>query len=119
MFWGGVLLLGVIVVGSGLVLDKLLPTSSTCAATMQVAHMVHAVATVLMMALFLGHIYIGTIGMRGAYRAMRDGYVDEDWAAEHHALLVRRHRGRQDPGAAQPTPAPQPARAAPAETESP
>ena len=24
--------------------------------------------------------------MEGAYRAMRDGYVDEEWAKEHHAL---------------------------------
>ena len=49
-------------------------------------HMVHAAATFLMMALFIGHIYMGTIGMRGAYSAMRDGYVDETWAKEHHAL---------------------------------
>ena len=36
--------------------------------------------------MFLGHIYIGTIGMRGAYSAMRNGYVDEGWAQEHHEL---------------------------------
>jgi formate dehydrogenase subunit gamma len=30
------------------------------------------------------HIYLGTIGMRGAYDAMRHGYVDETWAKEHH-----------------------------------
>ena len=36
--------------------------------------------------------------MRGAYSAMRTGYVDEAWAREHHELLVRRHQGRQDPG---------------------
>jgi formate dehydrogenase subunit gamma len=52
--------------------------------TMQIAHMVHAVATVLMMAMFLGHIYIGTIGMQGAYQGMKTGYVDETWAKEHH-----------------------------------
>ena len=28
----------------------------------------------------------GTIGMRGAYKAMREGYVDETWAKEHHEL---------------------------------
>ena len=53
---------------------------------MQIANMVHAVATVLMMALFLGHIYIGTLGMKGAYQGMRTGQVDEGWAREHHAL---------------------------------
>jgi formate dehydrogenase subunit gamma len=53
---------------------------------MQVAHVVHSVAAVLMMAMALGHIYMGTIGMEGAYRAMRDGWVDEAWAKEHHEL---------------------------------
>ena len=84
VFWGGVMVLGAIVVGSGLVLDKLLPGLLYERATMQVSHMLHAVAAVLMMAMFLGHIYIGTIGMKGAYKAMRTGYVDEAWAKEHH-----------------------------------
>jgi formate dehydrogenase subunit gamma len=53
---------------------------------MQLANMVHGVATVLMMAMFIGHIYMGTIGMQGAYKAMREGYVDETWAKEHHEL---------------------------------
>ena len=86
IFWGGVFLLGLIVVVSGLVLDKIVPGIDDSRATMQVAHMVHAVATVLMMAMFLGHIYIGTLGMKGAYSAMRSGQVDEGWAKEHHAL---------------------------------
>ena len=62
--------------------------------------MVHSIAALLMIVVFLGHIYIGTIGMKGAYRAMKTGYVDEGWAREHHELLVRRHPRRQDPGAA-------------------
>ena len=86
VFWGGVLLLGVFVVGSGLVLDKLLPGLLYVRGTMQVAHMVHAVAATLMMAMFLGHIYIGTIGMRGAYQAMKTGFVGDAWAREHHEL---------------------------------
>jgi len=84
LFWLGVLVLGVIVVASGLVMDKLIPNLVYDRATMQVAHMVHAVSTVLMMCLFALHIYLGTIGMRGAYTAMRTGYVDETWAREHH-----------------------------------
>ncbi len=85
VFWGGVFFLGIVVVSSGFVLDKLLPGLVYERATMQIAHMVHAVATVLMMVMFLGHIYLGTIGMQGAYQAMRTGYVDETWAKEHHA----------------------------------
>jgi formate dehydrogenase subunit gamma len=86
LFWSGVFFLGLIVVASGLVLDKLIPGLVYERATMQISHMVHALATFLMMAMFLGHIYMGTIGMRGAYSAMREGYVDETWAKEHHEL---------------------------------
>ena len=86
VFWAGVLGLGAIVVASGLVLDKLIPGLIYERSTMQIAHMVHAVATVVMMMMFIGHIYMGTIGMRGAYKAMKTGYVDETWAKEHHEL---------------------------------
>ena len=86
VFWGGVFLLGVVVVASGFVLDKIVPGLIYERSTMQMANMVHGVATVLMMAMFMGHIYIGTIGMEGAYSAMRTGYVDETWAKEHHEL---------------------------------
>lgn len=86
LFWGGVLGLGLVVVGSGLLLDKLVPGLLYDRSTMQITHMVHAVATILMMAMFLIHIYLGTIGMAGAYDAMKTGYVDETWAKEHHEL---------------------------------
>ena len=79
-------LLGLIVVGSGLVLDKLIPGLMYYRETMQISHMIHAAAAVLMVAMFLGHIYMGTIGMKGAYKAMKTGYVDETWAKEHHGL---------------------------------
>ena len=84
VFWGGVFFLGLVVVSSGFVLDKLLPGLVYERSTMQIAHMVHAVATLLMMAMFIAHIYLGTIGMQGAYQGMRTGYVDETWAKEHH-----------------------------------
>lgn len=86
LFWAGVFALGLVVIASGLVLDKLVPGFGDVRSDMQVAHMVHAVATVLMMALFAGHIYIGSIGMKDAYKAMQTGYVDEGWAKEHHEL---------------------------------
>ncbi|MCJ0765177.1 formate dehydrogenase subunit gamma [Variovorax terrae] len=86
VFWGGVFALGIVVVGSGFMLDKLIPGIDYTRGVMQVSHMVHATATVLMMALFLGHIYLGTIGMDDAYQGMKTGYVDETWAREHHEL---------------------------------
>ena len=86
VFWAGVFGLGLIVVASGLVLDKVIPFLGYERGMMQVAHMVHAVATLLMMTMFIGHIYMGTVGMEGAFKAMKTGYVDETWAKEHHEL---------------------------------
>ena len=104
LFWGGVFLLGLVVVASGLVLNKLVPGLDYLRDTMQIANMVHGVATVLMMAMFLGHIYMGTIGMTGAYKAMKTGYVDEEWAKEHHELWYDDIKAGKIP--AQRTPAP-------------
>ncbi len=87
-FWVGVLGLGVIVVGSGLVMDKLVPGLTYERSTMQIAHMVHAVSNIVMLCMFLGHIYMGTLGTKGAYEGMKTGYVDESWARAHHELWL-------------------------------
>ncbi|HYG43298.1 MAG TPA: formate dehydrogenase subunit gamma [Bordetella sp.] len=85
MFWVGMLLLGVIAVASGLFLNQVIPGAMVYTrGNMQIAHMIHAVSVLLMMCMLMGHIYLGTIGMRGAFRAMKTGYVDETWAREHH-----------------------------------
>lgn len=81
-FWGAVVGLGIVVSVTGLILD--FPNFAQGRAVMQQANVVHAIAAVLYMAISLGHIYLGTIGMDGAYDAMRHGYVDETWAKEHH-----------------------------------
>ncbi|MCW5656675.1 MAG: formate dehydrogenase subunit gamma [Burkholderiaceae bacterium] len=106
IFWFGVFGLGALVVGSGLVLDKLIPGMAYTRGDMQIAHMIHAVAAVLMMCMFLGHIYLGTIGMKGAYRAMRDGYVDEAWAREHHELWAEDVRAGKIPAKRSSSPPP-------------
>jgi formate dehydrogenase subunit gamma len=49
---------------------------------------VHAVATILMVVMFIGHIYLGTIGTEGTYQGMKTGYVDENWAKHHHELWL-------------------------------
>jgi len=85
VFWVGTLLLGFIAVGSGLVMDHLIPGLLYERGTMQVTHMIHSVAAVLMMCVLALHIYLGTVGVRGAYTAMRTGYVGDEWAREHHA----------------------------------
>ena len=83
-FWGGEVVLSLIICASGFVL--LFPNMAAfeLRATFQQASVVHAIAAVLVIGASLGHIYLGTIGMEGAYRNMRDGYTDETWAKEHH-----------------------------------
>jgi formate dehydrogenase subunit gamma len=97
IFWGGVLVLGGFTVGSGLVLDKLIPGLEYTRGQMQIAHMIHATATVLMMCLFAGHIYLGTVGTRGAFKAMRHGYVSPAWAEEHHGYWAEKIRAGEIP----------------------
>ncbi len=106
VFWGGVFVLGTVVIASGLVLDKVVPGMAYLRGDMQIAHMVHGVATVLMMAMFMGHIYLGTIGTKGAYRAMRSGYVDEGWAREHHAIWHADVKAGKIPAKRSPEPLP-------------
>jgi len=84
LFWTGVLGLGLLVSLSGLALDHLFPGIEFTRRNMQIAHLLHATAAVLMMTMLLGHIYMGTLGVKGAYSAMREGQVDESWAKEHH-----------------------------------
>jgi formate dehydrogenase subunit gamma len=78
---------------SGLLL--LFPFYETGIAGMQLAHVVHAVVAVLFVALILAHIYIGTIGMEGAFEAMATGEVDLNWAKEHHDLWLKQQLARQ------------------------
>jgi formate dehydrogenase subunit gamma len=106
LFWVGVFALGLVVMVSGLFLDHLVPGFAFTRGEMQIAHMVHAAAAVLMMTAFLGHIYMGTLGMKGAFTAMRTGYVDEAWAREHHAYWAEDIRAGKVPAqrSAQTTP---------------
>ncbi len=54
--------------------------------TMQVSHVIHAIVATLFVAASLGHIYMGTIGVEGAFGAMWTGYVDAVWAEQNHDL---------------------------------
>jgi formate dehydrogenase subunit gamma len=76
---------------------------------MQLAQTVHAIIAVLFVAAMLGHIYIGTIGMEGAFEAMGEGTVDVNWAREHHALWLEQERARTGPNESQPQPIATPA----------
>jgi formate dehydrogenase subunit gamma len=83
VFWFVLVIFSTVLVASGLVL--VFPNFDQTRSTMQLANVVHVVGAYLAISLALVHVYLGTIGMVDAYRAMRYGYVDESWAKHHHA----------------------------------
>jgi formate dehydrogenase subunit gamma len=82
VFWM-VVLGGVTMAISGYML--MFPFYVTGIGGMQFFHIVHAVLAALLITMIIGHIYIGTLGMEGAFDAMATGQVDENWAKEHHS----------------------------------
>jgi formate dehydrogenase subunit gamma len=64
------------------------PFYVTNIAGMQVAQVVHSIIALLFIAVILAHIYIGTLGMEGAFEAMGTGSVDLNWAKEHHGAWL-------------------------------
>lgn len=80
---------GLAVSASGFVL--LFPFYGTNIADMQLVQVAHAVIAILFIALILAHIYIGTLGMEGAFEAMGTGEVDLNWAREHHDRWLAEH----------------------------
>ncbi len=116
-FWLGVTLLGIVMSISGLILDFV--TFGQTRWVLQLANYLHVAGAALYIAAAMGHIYIGTWGTPGAYQAMREGTVDENWAAAHHALWYEQvqngtatdpaHRPHPDSTPGRPTPRPGPA----------
>ncbi|MGA7786645.1 MAG: formate dehydrogenase subunit gamma [Xanthobacteraceae bacterium] len=102
-----VVLGGTAVAVSGYVL--LFPFYGTTIADMQIAQVVHSVIAVLFVAAMLAHIYIGSIGMEGAFEPMAEGTVDLNWAREHHSLWLDEENARVGPDELQRQPSATPA----------
>ena len=102
IYWVVVLVGGAAAVSGYLLI---FPFYGTTIATMQQAQMVHSIVAMLFIAAMLAHIYIGTIGMEGAFEAMGSGAVDLNWAKEHHSLWLEEEgaHGRTAPSQPQPT----------------
>jgi formate dehydrogenase subunit gamma len=102
IFWS-VVLGGSIVALSGYML--MFPFVVTDIGGQQAAHVIHALGGVVMIAIILAHIYIGSLGMEGAFEAMGSGKVDVNWAREHHSIWADRElaRNRLVPDAQKPT----------------
>jgi formate dehydrogenase subunit gamma len=75
------------------------PFYLTDIAGMQLAQIVHGLVGVLFTALIIAHIYIGTLGMEGAFEAMGTGEVDLNWAKQHHRLWVEQEKNAAPSGA--------------------
>jgi formate dehydrogenase subunit gamma len=82
LFWLMAVALGLTLCVTGLILD--FPNFNQTRQTMQASNVVHMIAGLIAICLLLGHVYLGTIGMKGAWDAMATGYVDESWAKAHH-----------------------------------
>jgi formate dehydrogenase subunit gamma len=108
----------IVVLGGGAIAVSgyllMFPFYGTGVGGMQLAQIVHSVVAVLFVAAMLGHIYIGTIGMEGAFEAMSEGTVDVNWARQHHSLWLQEEMARTGPNESQPQPRGTPA-ATPAE----
>ena len=65
-----------------------LPYPLTPQEEMQYAQLWHAIVSLVLTAIIFAHIYIGSVGMEGAFDAMGNGEVEEQWAREHHSIWV-------------------------------
>lgn len=104
IFWS-VTLGGVALSVTGVML--LFPTLAGTQADWQFYQLIHGIVSAVLSAIILAHIYIGSVGMEGAFDAMGSGEVDLNWAKEHHSLWVEEVQGKG--------PAPHGTRAHPAE----
>jgi formate dehydrogenase subunit gamma len=99
----------IVVIGGGLVAatgyELMFPFYLSGIEGMQLAQIVHSTVAMLFMAAMLAHIYIGTIGMEGAFEAMGSGTVDVNWAREHHSLWLEEQNARTGANDARPQPA--------------
>ncbi len=75
-----------------------LPTVLAPHEEMQYANIWHSIVAFVMMVAIMAHIYIGSVGMEGAFDAMGNGQVDVEWARQHHDLWVAEVEAKQSKG---------------------
>ncbi len=99
IFWS-VIIGGAVLSYTGFML--LFPAEAGSPADWQFFQTIHALIAAVLSAIIIAHIYIGSIGMEGAFDAMGTGEVDENWAKEHHSLWVDEVKGSADAGRTHP-----------------
>lgn len=80
------------------VLGTSLPTDLAPHEEMQYANIWHSIVAFVMMLAIIAHIYIGSVGMEGAFDAMGNGQVDLEWARQHHDLWVAEVEAKEGKG---------------------
>ena len=95
IFWS-VILGGIALSATGIVM--LFPFSTVEINGIQWAQYIHATVGVVLIAIMIAHIYIGSLGMEGAYDAMGSGEVDLAWARAHHSVWVEEEQARNASG---------------------
>lgn len=80
------------------VLGTSLPTDLAPHEEMQYANIWHSIVAFVMMVAIIAHIYIGSVGMEGAFDAMGNGQVDLEWARQHHDLWVAEVEAKEGKG---------------------
>ncbi len=89
MFWA-------VILGGGVLsftgLNLLFPFVLFDLQQMQWIQAIHGTVSQIVCMLMVAHIYIGTVGMEGAFETMTTGKVDENWAREHHSAWLKEVR---------------------------
>jgi len=93
VFWS-VMIGGGMISISGLML--LFPFWFGTMETQQLMAVLHSIFALILTAVIIAHIYIGTLGMEGAWDAMYTGQVDERWAKEHHSIWAAQAKSGGD-----------------------
>ena len=82
-----VILVGLVISISGLILVS--PNFGQGRIIMEISHVVHVLGAIILIAVSIGHMYMGSIGTEGSSEGMKTGYVDINWAAAHHDRWAR------------------------------
>ncbi|MEP2533040.1 formate dehydrogenase subunit gamma [Shimia sp.] len=88
-----------------LIMGAPLPEILTPYQEMQLAQLWHGIVAFLFIGIVIAHIYLGSVGMEGAFDAMGSGEVEEQWAKEHHSIWYEEEMARAKAAPDQATPA--------------
>ncbi|TVR78253.1 MAG: formate dehydrogenase subunit gamma [Rhodospirillales bacterium] len=102
MFWA-VIVFGLTLSVTGI--NLLFPFQFADLHQMQWMQAIHGTASQIICMLMVAHIYVGTVGMEDAFRSMSTGYVDENWAKEHHRIWFEEEKAKEAAGAQEDLPA--------------